>query len=311
MCLQLLIFICVSPIMFSSTWIYCTWNECCSSTWITRNLTGLAFALNQNLYGQHLVIGPTVKHLRGHVETHPKRPLVLSFHGLPGTGKSFVSSMIAEHMYAKGMSSQYVHYFSATKDFIHEGKMEEYQLTIKHKIVAAVQACPQSLFIFDEMDKMPSGIMDVVKPYLEYNQPVDGTDYRHSVFLFLSNMGGNQITNALLDHIQNGKERYTLNFRNLEEIVRLPHALMNSDLVRSSLITAFIPFLPLERRHVEKCIRDGLFAKGHYQYGFQIDQDVVKQTADELTYFPEDTRLFSTTGCKRVYEKIDLIMQQD
>ncbi|XP_052795859.1 torsin-1A-like [Mya arenaria] len=237
--------------MFSSTWIYCTWNECCSSTWITRNLTGLAFALNQNLYGQHLVIGPTVKHLRGHVETHPKRPLVLSFHGLPGTGKSFVSSMIAEHMYAKGMSSQYVHYFSATKDFIHEGKMEEYQLTIKHKIVAAVQACPQSLFIFDEMDKMPSGIMDVVKPYLEYNQPVDGTDYRHSVFLFLSNMGGNQITNALLDHIQNGKERYTLNFRNLEEIVRLPRLAfaLNQKLYGQHL--AIGPTVKHFREHVE------------------------------------------------------------
>ncbi|XP_052795831.1 prosalusin-like [Mya arenaria] len=112
----------------------------------------LAFAIKQNLHGQHLVISATVKHLRGHVETHPKRPLVLSFHGLSGTGKNFVSSLI--HI-------------------------------IKQHIVATVQACPESLFIFDEMDKMPSGIMDVVKPFLEYNQPVEGTDYRSSIFLFL------------------------------------------------------------------------------------------------------------------------------
>ncbi|XP_052791738.1 torsin-1B-like isoform X2 [Mya arenaria] len=291
--LPILYFLCVSAVVYSSTWTYCTWKECCSSSWIPRNLTGLSFALNQNLYGQHLVIGPTVKHLRGHVKTHPKRPLVLSFHGLPGTGKNFVSTMIAEHMYAKGMSSQYVHYFSATKDFIHQSKLEEYQ-----------------------MDKMPSGIIDIVKPYIDYNQPVEGTDYRHSVFLFLSNMGGNQITNSLLEHMQNGKERYTLNFRDLEEIVRLPsfnleNALKNSDLVRSNLISAYIPFLPLERRHVKKCIIDGLFAKGYYKYGFQIDRDVVRQIADELIYFPKDTQLFSITGCKRVYEKIDLIMQQD
>ncbi|WAQ97942.1 TOR1A-like protein [Mya arenaria] len=129
-------------------------------------------------------------------------------------------------------------------------------------------------------------------------------------------IGGNQIANALLNHIQNCKERYTLKFRDSEEIVRLSsnnldNALMNSDLVRNSLIFAFIPFLSLERRHMEKCIIDGLFAKGYYQYGFQIDHNDVKQTADELTYFPKDTHLFSTTGCKRVYEKIDLIMQQD
>ncbi|XP_052792740.1 torsin-1A-like [Mya arenaria] len=219
-------------------------------------------------------------------------------------------------MYAKGMSSQYVHYFSATKDFMHEGKLEGYKHTTEQHIVAAMQACPQSLFIFDEMDKMPSGIMNVMKPYLEYNQPVEGTDYRRSVFIFLSNIGRNQIANALLDHMQQYKERYTLKIRDLEEIVRLPSCDLESTFkksvcVRSSPISAFIPFLPLERRHVEQCIINGLFEKGYYQYGFQIDNDTVKQIADEMTYFPENTRLFSTTGCKRVYEKIDLIMQHD
>ncbi|WAQ97947.1 LOW QUALITY PROTEIN: TOR1B-like protein [Mya arenaria] len=246
-------------------------------------MQGLSYAMNQKLYRQHLVIGPTVKHLRGHVETPPKKALVFSFHGLPGTGKNFVSSMIAEHMYAK--ECQYVHYFSATKDFIHEGKLEEYQYIIKQRIVAAVQACPQSLFIFDEMDKMPSGIMDVVKPYLEFNQPVDGTDYRHSVFLFLSF--------DRLPGIYSNMGEYNIIMVAFFEI---PDALKNSDLVRSSLISAYIPFLPLERRHMEKCIIDGLFAKGYYQYGIQIDHDLVKQ----IFYFPKDTQLFSTTGCKRV-----------
>ncbi|WAQ97949.1 TOR1B-like protein [Mya arenaria] len=56
----------------------------------------LAFALNQKLYGQHLAIGPTVKHFREHVEMYPERPLVLSLHGLSGTGKNLVCSLIAE-----------------------------------------------------------------------------------------------------------------------------------------------------------------------------------------------------------------------
>ncbi|WAQ97950.1 TOR1B-like protein [Mya arenaria] len=63
--------------------------------------------------------------------------------------------------------------------------MDVFQHAIKQHIVATVRACPESLVIFDKMDKMPSGIMDVVKPFLEYNQPVEGTNYRHSVFLCL------------------------------------------------------------------------------------------------------------------------------
>jgi hypothetical protein len=34
------------------------------------------------------------------------------------------------------------------------------------------------LFIFDEVDKMPQGIFDVVKPYMDYGVALkDGNDY--------------------------------------------------------------------------------------------------------------------------------------
>ncbi|WAQ97951.1 TOR1B-like protein [Mya arenaria] len=58
-----------------------------------------------------------------------------------------------------------------------------------------------SLFIFDEMDEMPSGIMDVVKPFLDYNQPVEGTDYRRSVFLFLMKVMLHILLNKLLMYV--------------------------------------------------------------------------------------------------------------
>ena len=32
--------------------------------------------------------------------------------------------------------------------------------------------CKQALFIFDEIDKMPEGLVDAVKPFIDYHEEV-------------------------------------------------------------------------------------------------------------------------------------------
>lgn len=41
------------------------------------------------------------------------------------------------------------------------------------------------MFIFDEMDKMHPGLIDGIKPYLDYYDKLDGVSYRKSIFIFL------------------------------------------------------------------------------------------------------------------------------
>ena len=48
-----------------------------------------------------------------------------------------------------------------------------------------VTQCPHSMFIFDEMDKMPVGLLDTVKPYIDYLPEINGVDYRNAIFIFL------------------------------------------------------------------------------------------------------------------------------
>ena len=45
--------------------------------------------------------------------------------------------------------------------------------------------CNKALFIFDEIDKIPIGLMDTIKAYIDFNHEIDGNDYRSSVFIFL------------------------------------------------------------------------------------------------------------------------------
>jgi len=70
-----------------------------------------------------------------------------------------------------------------------------------------------------------------------------------------------------------------------------------------NLVSAFVPFLPLQRQHVKMCIRDNATAKH-----ISLDEQDVNDIADELEYFPRDEplSLFSSSGCKRVDEKVNL-----
>eukprot|EP00069_Balaena_mysticetus_P014327 bmy_08584T0 len=51
-----------------------------------------------------------------------------------------------------------------------------------------VSACASSVFIFDEMDKLHPGVIDAIKPFLDYYEQIDGVSYRKAIFIFLSGL---------------------------------------------------------------------------------------------------------------------------
>lgn len=292
----------------------CFFKECCTDGWISTNFTALHEELNRKLYGQHLVIDPIVKHLKAHARENPSKALALSFHGWTGTGKNYVSAIVAQQMFRKGMKSKYVHLISATKEFPHTEMVPLYKDNLREMIEKAVKDCPRSFFIFDEMDKMPAGLIDTIKPYLDYYDELKGVDYRKATFFFLSNTAGNDIAEESINHWTTGNPREKITLKEMEKIIQLPalnakSGLWHSELITKHLITAYIPFLPLERRHIKQCIRDGLILNGYYKSQDRISEKKVQEIADELTYYPEGVGIFSTTGCKRVNEKIGLIME--
>ncbi|KAL4230403.1 Torsin 1 [Mactra antiquata] len=293
----------------SSNILYCSMNECCIDSWIPANYSGLAETLKSKLHGQHLVTDLVIKYLKAHGRGNPSKALVLSFHGRTGTGKSYVSRLVAEKLFYNGMESKYVHLFSATRDFNHIEKVPTYKKNLRDHIEKAVKECPRSLFIFDEMDKMPPGIIDTLKPYLDHYEQIGNVDYRKTIFFFLSNSGSNAITERALRAWKNGEARHSLKLKEMEQIIQeqvlnTKNGLLTSELVLKNLITAYVPFLPLERCHVKQCIRDGLVERGYYLDAEYVNDMLVREIADELTYFPKDVSLFSVKGCKSVHDKI-------
>ncbi|KAG7246654.1 hypothetical protein CRUP_023712 [Coryphaenoides rupestris] len=147
---------------------------------------------------------------------NPKKPLVLSLHGWTGTGKNFVSQLIVENIYKEGMDSSFVHVFTSELHFPHAREIENYKSQLQHWIRGNVTNCAHSMFIFDEMDKMHPGLIDSIKPFVDYYDKLDGVSYRKAIFIFLSNAGGESITHTTLDFWKTGKDREELELKDVE-----------------------------------------------------------------------------------------------
>ncbi|XP_018414042.1 PREDICTED: torsin-1A [Nanorana parkeri] len=270
------------------------------------NVTALQVDFEENIFGQHLAKRVILKAVPGFLENrNPKKPLALSFHGWTGTGKNYVSQILARHVYPEGLKSKHVHQFVATLHFPHADLIDVYKDQLQLWIRGNVSACERSIFIFDEVDKMQRGLIDAIKPFLDYYEHIGGVSYRRAIFIFLSNAGGEYISELALHFWKTGREREDIKLSDVEHHLALyafnsnDGGLWHSSLIAKNLIDFFVPFLPMEFEHVKMCVRAEV-----RQRGFLEDEDLISTVAKEMTYYPKEEKIYSVKGCKTVSAKL-------
>jgi hypothetical protein len=290
--------------------LFCTFRECCDR--IPYNLTMLETSLREHLFGQHIAYDIVIHAIKAHFrEDEPIKALALSFNGFPGSGKTLVSQFIIKSLFKAGIKSKYVHFFSGRIHFPLESKADIYRIHLIDWIRGNVSLCERSLFVFDEVDKMPEGVLDAVKPFLNYHEQIDGIDFRKAMFIFLSNTGSNVIAERLVNMWRDGRKREDILLNDFEELIR--KGIFNhkggfymSDTIQSNLIDHYIPFLPLEEPHVKQCIQAEYRRRGvKFPHKDQIDE-VFK----DVEFGPEPHKVFSTSGCKRISSKVATALER-
>ncbi|XP_060613195.2 prosalusin [Anolis sagrei] len=291
-----------------SAW-YCSFSASCECDF-RPDLHGLECDLALNLVGQPLARQLLSQGLREFVGNRdPAKPLVMSFHGWTGTGKTYAASLLLRHLFRDGPRSTHVHHFSPVVHFPHAEKTNEYKKDLKSWIQGNLTLCSRSVFIFDEMDKMPPGLIDVILPFLGSSWVVFGTNYRKAIFIFVSNVGGEQINQMTLDLWRARKDREELSLQDLdtailEAVFENPqNGFWKSEIIAQGLIDLLVPFLPLKHHHVKQCVAQELASQG-----LQPSPGVAQAVADSLPYFPEDENVFSSTGCKMVAARVPFFL---
>ena len=109
--------------------VTCTFYASCIDHYVKADFNTLSTKLDRYLFGQPLVKRILLSSLKGHFNLRdPQKALVLSLHGSTGVGKNFVSQIVAESLFLKGVKSKYFKQFVATRDFPHNGKINEYKV---------------------------------------------------------------------------------------------------------------------------------------------------------------------------------------
>ncbi|KAH8261753.1 hypothetical protein KR038_002042 [Drosophila bunnanda] len=309
----------------SAMYFQCRFKECCDDRSIPGNIRGecsahifngfllreflhaaLEYSLRERLYGQHIVIKHVVPALEAHFRSKStsRKPLVISFHGQPGTGKNFVADQIAQALYLKGSTSGYVAKYLGQADFPNANNVNYYKEKVSREVRKQLAECPRSLFIFDEVDKMPSGVFDTLASLADYNAFSDGTDNTKAIFIFLSNTAGKHIADHLGNLMKGGMLREDTRLGDFENLLKkaaynLDGGLKQTALIDSHVIDHFIPFLPMERAHVFKCLEAEFYRWDRMPWKGTIDKIIKDSISYDRTH-----NMFAISGCKTLEKKV-------
>ncbi|XP_062586768.1 torsin-1A-like [Saccostrea cucullata] len=255
------------------------------------------------LFGQHIARNVSISTFSQYWEQSLKtnhshlKPIIFSFHGWTGVGKNFVTKIILNSLHTRHTKMFLVpmHFPSST--------IPSYAKDIIKSVRKHIRDCRFNVFIFDEMDKAPPSLIKGLKSVLISLKKKE-FDRQWIVFIFLSNSKGTEINNFLFTEIAAGRKRDDLTY---EEIVSLLHRNSEKEwyheLHKENLIDIYVPFLPLNKTHVEQCIKQDLRQKKRVP-----SNDLVQKIVKEMSFFhPAGSRVeYSLTGCKRVHDKVDL-----
>ncbi|XP_048213323.1 torsin-3A [Perognathus longimembris pacificus] len=295
-----------------TTW-FRSFQECCEGRdcRISNNFSGLESDLTARLHGQHLARDLVLRAVRSYLEMpQPDKALVLSFHGWSGTGKNFVARILAENLYRDGLRSDCVKMFIATFHFPHSKYVDLYKEQLQSQIQRTQWSCHQSLFIFDEAEKLHPELLEVLGQYLEPRvSKGPQAEPPKAIFLFLSNLGGSVINEGVLNLLLSGQSREEITMEHLEPYLQADitestdSGFGHSCLVKKNLVDFFVPFLPLEYRHVRLCVRDAFVSRE-----LQYTEAALDEIAKMMIYVPKEVQLFSSQGCKLISQRINYFL---
>ena len=263
------------------------------------------------LIAQDLATHSTLSLLSDHLSRieSSEKALVLSFHGKTGTGKTYTSSLIARHLFLSASSepSPHAHHFHGMK-YSSATRVDEHREQLFDAIVAAIQHCPYSLFVFEEIHYMHPDVLSHLLPLFSYHARHDQLSLTHATYIFTSNIGGAAIQRAAFDAEKQHIARHDIAYPQLlSHITASFAATPQLQLLHShAVVNHYVAFFPLFKSHVRQCAqleldsRRAAMIRDGQAYELTWDERVLAYVASQLAYIGP----VSVAGCKGVKDAV-------
>ncbi|XP_070550239.1 torsin-1A-like [Ptychodera flava] len=290
---------------------------------LNLSTTGLKENFQEMVFGQHIVTEALPQIITDYISSNADpNPLVLSFHGWIGTGKTFVTDLIMEQLFKKQNLVKCTHRFVSSYDFPLQDRHDQYSARLMQVINStALNHCKVILIIFDEADAIPLGLIPTLVAL--FKDTAQGAGFGKGIYILESNLFGQEINRFLIHHVLQGKSLESVTASEITDFLHYTavrqvdfqkpdmegddefdsHRALLGHQQLESVIDYKIPFLPLTRDAVKQCVQRDLKQKRH-----EVTSSIVDQITEQLQFFPSNLRLFSVTGCKKVSPHVDLVV---
>ncbi|XP_020656623.3 torsin-4A [Pogona vitticeps] len=263
------------------------------------DLDGLEKTMNREVFGQTLAVESLMGLLKDYLATHiHNKPLVVSFNGPSGVGKSHVGRLLAKHFRSVMGPESVLHYFSlhhCPGDTSPASCQSELSATIGEMVARAETEERIPLFILDEMEFMPTPLLDTLGGFFQTNQT---NEFLNAVYVLISNLGGKEVTDLLLQNVSVDRLQPQRKLEELQGVLRpvlhQVHPLWT--------LAEIVPFQLLEKSHVVSCFYEEMMSEGIYPDPSHIDR-----LAGQLSYYAKGDQQFAVTGCKQVVATVNLL----
>ncbi|XP_067417564.1 torsin-4A [Emydura macquarii macquarii] len=263
------------------------------------DIDGLEKTMYREVFGQKLAVERTMELLKDYLATHiHNKPLVISFNGPTGVGKSHVGRLLAKH-FRSVMDNDFVLQYFVMHHCPDKEATPACQSDLSEKISDMVTRAEIEekipLFILDEVELMSLGLLETLSRFFQPNQT---NEFLNAIYIIISNIGGSEITKFVLQNVSTDTLHQQRKIKELLGIIQ-PFLIHLHPLWKSADI---IPFLLLEKSHVINCFLEEMMREGLYP-----DQSHIESLASQLSYYSTGDREYSITGCKQVVAKVNLL----
>ncbi|XP_033108291.1 torsin-1A-like [Anneissia japonica] len=269
------------------------------------NTTGLQKYLQHNFFGQRYAIKFLHEILQVELngEKH-KRPLILSFHGGPGVGKTFLTEAITKHLFTNGLDSQCVHNFISSLHIRNVGDNINHDIIAEFLLQSTYIRCPLQLFIIDNMEILSPHLVNYISQSIQTSLS-DSSRVKSIIVIFASTLGGKQIFKmrdcsdavCYLQTTKMLKKELSLTWTSEKtlDVDKVEYNFLHS--------SEFFVFFPLKRQHIKLCVQHVL---QQYLPSEKITDELLERVASEISFVYVGEKGYSSSGCKQVAEKVML-----
>ena len=210
-----------------------------------------------------------------------------------------MGSILGDHIRTKKRT---VHEYIIPLHFPHENTGQSYTQLVQNWVIGNLSSCAINLVIIDEMEKASNDVLQGIEMLMNKLNIIRLNSTR-VIALLLSSSGGIHLNKFVYNYIANGGQRETLS-SDMLKVLEGTDAQWYLSMQERGLIDSIVPFLPLEKRHVARCIEQDIEKK----YDTCANPHIVAKVMKELTFFPSNDPVFSTAGCRKVGTKVDLVI---